>query len=228
LQVGTVPWANVSSKPAEATRWPTWSEVTSKPSTFPPSAHNHAATEITSGNLLSARLPNIASTWAIPGLTLTGMTAGLAVRANAAGYYGWFEAQNSAGTRGFYLGFGNGGTTVELNCNNASILDILGAHVRIPNSLSVGIYDPGVASGRIATSGPAGEFSIGDRNQTNAITHRWLLWAQAGQFNFTREALGTPMVIRSNGNIDMTMLPTSNPGGSGRLWRDASGYVRIT
>lgn len=35
------PWANVSGKPAQATRWPSWGEVTGKPSTFAPSAHNH-------------------------------------------------------------------------------------------------------------------------------------------------------------------------------------------
>ena len=47
LQVGTVPWANISGAPATATRWPSWSEVTGKPSTFTPSSHNHAWSEIT-------------------------------------------------------------------------------------------------------------------------------------------------------------------------------------
>ena len=34
-------WSNISSKPETATRWPSWSEVTNKPSTFPPSGHTH-------------------------------------------------------------------------------------------------------------------------------------------------------------------------------------------
>lgn len=34
LTAGTVPWARLTSVPTTATRWPTWSEVTSKPSTF--------------------------------------------------------------------------------------------------------------------------------------------------------------------------------------------------
>lgn len=34
-------WSNISSKPETATRWPSWSEVTNKPSTFPVSEHNH-------------------------------------------------------------------------------------------------------------------------------------------------------------------------------------------
>ena len=34
-------WNNISSKPDTATRWPSWSEVTDKPSTFTPSSHSH-------------------------------------------------------------------------------------------------------------------------------------------------------------------------------------------
>ena len=51
----SVAWANVTSKPAQATRWPSWSEVTSKPSTFTPSSHSHATGDITSGTLGVAR-----------------------------------------------------------------------------------------------------------------------------------------------------------------------------
>ena len=36
-----VMWANVKDKPSYATRWPSWDEVTSKPSSFTPSAHDH-------------------------------------------------------------------------------------------------------------------------------------------------------------------------------------------
>ena len=38
---GSVDWGNVLSKPNTATRWPSWSEVTDKPSTFSPSSHTH-------------------------------------------------------------------------------------------------------------------------------------------------------------------------------------------
>ena len=40
---------------------PTWSEIESKPSTFAPSSHNHAASEITSGTFATARIPNLAA-----------------------------------------------------------------------------------------------------------------------------------------------------------------------
>lgn len=38
---GSVAWSGISDKPETATRWPSWSEVTSKPSSFTPSAHDH-------------------------------------------------------------------------------------------------------------------------------------------------------------------------------------------
>lgn len=54
LQAGTaqsVAWAGVSSKPETATRWPSWSEVTGKPSTFTPSDHTHSYLPLSGGEL---------------------------------------------------------------------------------------------------------------------------------------------------------------------------------
>ena len=34
-------WGDVTGKPAQSTRWPKFDEVTDKPSTFPPAAHDH-------------------------------------------------------------------------------------------------------------------------------------------------------------------------------------------
>ena len=51
----SVAWDDLTGVPAYATRWPTWSEVTSKPSVFTPDTHNHAASEITSGLLADGR-----------------------------------------------------------------------------------------------------------------------------------------------------------------------------
>ena len=46
-------WGDISSAPATATRWPTWSEVTSKPTTFTPSEHTHSNITLTAGDGLS-------------------------------------------------------------------------------------------------------------------------------------------------------------------------------
>jgi hypothetical protein len=39
-------WGNITGAPVTATRWPSWSEVTSKPSTFTPSSHTHPLSDI--------------------------------------------------------------------------------------------------------------------------------------------------------------------------------------
>lgn len=51
----THPWDQITDKPEEATRWPTYAEVSSKPATFPPEAHTHDATAIVSGRIADAR-----------------------------------------------------------------------------------------------------------------------------------------------------------------------------
>lgn len=40
-------WADITGKLSYATRWPTWTEVTSKPTTFAPSSHTHAISNVT-------------------------------------------------------------------------------------------------------------------------------------------------------------------------------------
>ena len=51
LQAGTVPWARISGAPATATRWPSWGEVTGKPSTFTPSSHTHSKSDVGLGSV---------------------------------------------------------------------------------------------------------------------------------------------------------------------------------
>ena len=42
----TMAWGNITGVPATVTRWPKWSEVTNKPSTFTPSSHTHPLSDI--------------------------------------------------------------------------------------------------------------------------------------------------------------------------------------
>lgn len=55
LPTHTHPFSQITNLPVYVTRWPEWTEVTSKPSTFPPSAHTHPASDITSGRLNDAQ-----------------------------------------------------------------------------------------------------------------------------------------------------------------------------
>lgn len=48
-------WADIFDVPSYASRWPSWTEVTDKPTTFTPAAHTHAASDITTGRLADAR-----------------------------------------------------------------------------------------------------------------------------------------------------------------------------
>lgn len=48
-------WSDLTNVPVYATRWPDYSELTSIPTTFTPAAHQHSASDITTGRLADAR-----------------------------------------------------------------------------------------------------------------------------------------------------------------------------
>lgn len=58
IAAASIAWSQLNSVPAYASRWPTWSEVTSKPLTFAPSAHSHVWSDITVGTI-----PATATRW---------------------------------------------------------------------------------------------------------------------------------------------------------------------
>lgn len=49
LPVHTHTWSQITGAPVYTTRWPDWTEVTGKPTTFAPSAHVHSTADITTG-----------------------------------------------------------------------------------------------------------------------------------------------------------------------------------
>lgn len=52
---GNLDWSYITNKPATATRWPSWAEVTGKPSSFTPSTHTHGL----SNSVFFLSMPNI-------------------------------------------------------------------------------------------------------------------------------------------------------------------------
>ncbi len=58
-------------------------------------------------------------------------------------HYGIFEGRRDDGKRGFYLGYGNGSSTVDLHLDNASRLDITGGNVYMSNNVGIGTTSPG-------------------------------------------------------------------------------------
>lgn len=56
----SIAWAQLTGVPAFASRWPTWTEVTDKPTTFAPSAHTHVQSEITGlVSALAGKAPSV-------------------------------------------------------------------------------------------------------------------------------------------------------------------------
>lgn len=53
LPVHTHTWSQITNVPVYTTRWPDWTEVTGKPTTFAPSAHVHSTADITTGTGLA-------------------------------------------------------------------------------------------------------------------------------------------------------------------------------
>ena len=52
---GNLDWSYITNKPATATRWPSWEEVTGKPGTFTPAVHTHGL----SNSVFFLNMPNI-------------------------------------------------------------------------------------------------------------------------------------------------------------------------
>lgn len=53
LPTHTHPWSQITGAPVYTTRWPDWTEVTGKPSTFTPATHTHSTADITTGTGLA-------------------------------------------------------------------------------------------------------------------------------------------------------------------------------
>lgn len=49
LDAHTHAWSDLTGVPSFATRWPTWTEVTDKPTVFTPDTHTHTSNQITAG-----------------------------------------------------------------------------------------------------------------------------------------------------------------------------------
>lgn len=64
--ISSVDWGIVVNEPIYTQRWPSWTEVTSKPATFPPEAHSHTWADITGEPVYTTRWPSYAEVTAKP------------------------------------------------------------------------------------------------------------------------------------------------------------------
>jgi len=138
-------------------------------------------------------------------------------------HYGYFSGYKSDGTRGFYLGYGNGSNMVNLKLDNASRLDITGGDVYMSWKLGVGTTAPTQkldVAGSIATNN-----YLFVKSWPGYGTGAGQMWydgaggsgSSVGKFNIGANA--THMTIQTNGNIGIgTTAPTKK--------LDVYGYVK--
>jgi len=109
--------------PTTATRWPSWSEVTDKPSTFAPATHTHTADQI-SGSYL--QLSGRSTSWGSTDGTSTGAVN--AIMGASSGGATWLISGTSDGTFRGGIQLLNSGDTMRLY-TNTSYLTISGSTV---------------------------------------------------------------------------------------------------
>lgn len=95
-------------------------------------------------------------------------------RWNTTSRYGYFEGENSSGTRGFYIGYGNGSSTVDFNLDAASQLDIQGGNVDLNSNILLGVSQVRYTSDErkkkdIATIGSA----LDDVSKLRGVSYHW-------------------------------------------------------
>lgn len=173
-------WSLLSGVPVYATRWPTWDEVSGKPTAFPPAAHTHSASDITSGTLSDARLPSTMSgktftgEISVPSVAL-GSQAILLYESNsdgsftirtgpAGGPYGGF----GFGADGNFRVLNDGAVYAQSFRNNSGASgakyfvgdDVTLNDVNVANTLAVvGVQDPNQGRVQLGQGGPALERS---------------------------------------------------------------------
>ncbi|MDD3497988.1 MAG: hypothetical protein PHH24_00585 [Candidatus Moranbacteria bacterium] len=131
--------------------------------------------------------------------------------------YGYFEGRRQDGTRGFYLGWGNGGTVVNLGLDNANYLDITGNQY-------------------IRWNSPQGS-NLFYFNNATATKSTGLYYDGSNQFSIARFANNfgawekTPYLFQMNDNGNLVInnnhgLRITKYPGCGKLYTDSSGVVQ--
>jgi hypothetical protein len=187
-----VPWSDLSSVPSFASRWPTYTEVTDKPTTFAPSAHNHDASEITAGILPAARFND----------TAHGNRSGGALHAAATTSVAGFMAAADKLKLDGIVSFGGNLAALTISPRNFSVVD---------NTIATGLWrysesdsDSGgpiasdrgaVLHTRRAAGGGEIQFYLSEIStrafMRSRVTGAWSTWAEFGRLSGTQDWTAT-------------------------------------
>lgn len=132
---GNLDWSYITNKPATATRWPSWAEVTGKPSSFTPSNHSHDYLVVNSADdkSFNSAYHNFQVLYAGGGNGITGKPANVDA-------FGLFKFRAASGWSGQML-LANGGSLYIRSSENAKMTNTLAWKTILDSSNYSGILD---------------------------------------------------------------------------------------
>lgn len=132
---GNLDWSYITNKPATATRWPSWAEVTGKPSSFTPSTHSHDYLVVNSADdkSFNSAYHNFQVLYAGGGNKITGKPANVDA-------FGLFKFRAASGWSGQML-LANGGSLYIRSSEDAKMTNTLAWKTILDSSNYSGILD---------------------------------------------------------------------------------------
>lgn len=132
---GNLDWSYITNKPATATRWPSWAEVTGKPSSFTPSTHTHDYLVVNSADdkSFNSAYHNFQVLYAGGGNGITGKPANVDA-------FGLFKFRAASGCSGQML-LANGGSLYIRSSEDAKMTNTLAWKTILDSSNYSGILD---------------------------------------------------------------------------------------
>ena len=132
---GNLDWSYITNKPATATRWPSWAEVTGKPSSFTPSTHTHDYLVVNSADdkSFNSAYHNFQVLYAGGGNGITGKPANVDA-------FGLFKFRAASGWSGQML-LANGGSLYIRSSEDAKMTNTLAWKTILDSSNYSGILD---------------------------------------------------------------------------------------
>lgn len=132
---GNLDWSYITNKPATATRWPSWAEVTGKPSSFTPSDHSHDYLVVNYANdkSFNSAYHNFQVLYAGEGNGITGKPANVDA-------FGLFKFRVAIGYSGQML-LANGGSLYIRSSEDAKMTNTLAWKTILDSSNYSGILD---------------------------------------------------------------------------------------
>lgn len=199
LAASNIGWSQLTGVPAFASRWPTFAEVTGKPSTYPPSAHGHAIGDVTGLQAaLDGKQPNLGFTpLNKAGDTATGQlkapaTAGFTPTANTLTGAAWTATGAYGG--GYMLNNGAQWCGVWMHTDGSLRLGVGGATGLAARMAMTA--ESTTFAGTVISEGAGNGYAFRARD---VPTQYWTLYANAGAARLFLDGSGDRFAVTNGG-----------------------------